>query len=507
MRRSLSNERAVNMTTTAQSTEQQQSGPPSASGSDAGADGAEQLLQDGTTSPKHRKPPLIDKILFSIVPILFLDFLVSALPRSIVPELLDAAYGVRAYTLLGIADSIRGMLTFLTAPMLGALSDVVGRKWLFVACILGTAMPSCVLAFTHPELDAYLFAIAIGGALASTFPLAFATISDHVPRARRSSAFGIATGLGLGGAYTVGPACGATINHWYGAQTVFNLCLWITAASTLIAIFALKGGPPTNSEAAANLSTDPVERRRELMRRANPVGAWRLVRGNHALWVLSCIVFFYYLALWGFIANSLMYARRQFKLTPPAAAALLGCFGITSLLGQSVGLKLAQRFLSEPQITRRCFALSFIALCIFGVAWRPWLLYVAMTMLGISVGGFACVSSMASQVVPRAQTGEAQGVITSLKALTEGLGPLATAAALPWFEGTPLPGAPWLIAAISVGVSLALCLRLESALRRTREAIGHPGAEAEMEPVTPLGISKPDEKRRLTSEEEETPAE
>ena len=65
-----------------------------------------------------------------------------------------------------------------------------------------------------------------------------------------------------------------------------------------------------------------------------------------------------------------------------------------------------------------------------------------MTMLGISVGGFACVSSMASQVVPRAQTGEAQGVITSLKALTEGLGPLATAAALPWFEGTPLPGAP-----------------------------------------------------------------
>ena len=87
-----------------------------------------------------------------------------------------------------------------------------------------------------------------------------------------------------------------------------------------------------------------------------------------------------------------------------------------------------------------------------------------MVLLGISVGGFACISSMASQVVPRAQTGEAQGVVTSLKALTEGLGPLLTASALPWFEGSSLPGAPWLLSATWVGLSLYLCLRLESAI-------------------------------------------
>ena len=34
------------------------------------------------------------------------------------------------------------------APLLGALSDVAGRKWFFIACIIGTALPSLVLSFT-----------------------------------------------------------------------------------------------------------------------------------------------------------------------------------------------------------------------------------------------------------------------------------------------------------------------------------------------------------------------
>lgn len=420
-------------------------------------------------SPEPTRPPrgsprgssaCADPVLLTIVPVLFLDFLVIALPRSIMPTLLDRAYGNRAYTLLGCAETIRGTLTFLFAPMLGALSDVMGRKWFFIACIVATSSPNVVLAFT-PRLDVYLMALAMSGCLACTFPLAFAHISDAVPKHRRANAFGIATGVGLGGAFTIGPMLGAAIESWSGShQTVFDLALWLTMINTLIATVAIRDArTPSSSNADA-----VVHGRREMIRRANPLGSLSLVRGNHALWTLSLIVFFYYLSLWGFIANSLLYSRRRFGLNSPAAAALLSSFGITSLLSQSIGLRIAARHLSEPQITRRCFACSFVALCMFGVAWEAWMLYPAMVLLGISVGGFACISSMASQVVPKAQTGEAQGVITSLKALTEGLGPLATSAALPWFEGTALPGAPWLISALWVALSMYLCLGIEHAV-------------------------------------------
>ena len=60
--------------------------------------------------------------------------------------------------------------------------------------------------------------------------------------------------------------------------------------------------------------------------------------------------------------------------------------------------------------------------------------------------------------------GEAQGVLTAMKALTEGFGPLLVSSLLHVFEGSSFPGAPWLLCAASVGVAAVLSLRLESTI-------------------------------------------
>ena len=60
--------------------------------------------------------------------------------------------------------------------------------------------------------------------------------------------------------------------------------------------------------------------------------------------------------------------------------------------------------------------------------------------------------------------GEAQGVLTAMKALTEGFGPLLVSSLLHVFEGSSLPGAPWLLCGASVGVAAVLSLRLESTI-------------------------------------------
>ena len=76
---------------------------------------------------------------YAVVPVLFLDFLVMALPGGILPIMLNDHYGPRSYVIVGYAQSLKGMLAFIAAPAIGALSDVVGRKHLFVTCALGTA--------------------------------------------------------------------------------------------------------------------------------------------------------------------------------------------------------------------------------------------------------------------------------------------------------------------------------------------------------------------------------
>ena len=356
-----------------------------------------------------------------IATILWFDFLVVALPRSLMPELFDQAYGKDAYRLLGVCETVRGLLIFATAPSLGALSDVAGRKWLFVACILGTAAPSVTLALTptidlKPRLNLYFLVLATSGLLASTFALAFAHLSDYVPSASRSHAYGIAIGVGLGGAFMVGPGLGAGVAKAYGTQAAFDLCLLLTIISAAITICGIRDKRRPAGKGAGGGAGGVVAllSRRAMCRRANPLASVGLVRSNPALSLLSGIIFLYYLALWGFIASSLLYARRRFQLESSASAALLTCFGAASLLSQSIGLKYARHVLSEPQITRRCLGCASAALAIYGFAWQVWMLYPCYLLLGVSVGGFACISSMASQVVPASQVGEAQCVAAGL---------------------------------------------------------------------------------------------
>lgn len=90
------------------------------------------------------------------------------------------------------------------------------------------------------------------------------------------------------------------------------------------------------------------------------------------------------------------------------------------------------------------------------------MLYPAMALLGISVGGFATTSALCSQVVPHALIGEAQGVLASMKSLMEGVGPLAFAWMLPRFEESAMPGAPWIVSAASMAVAFVLCFWLEA---------------------------------------------
>ena len=202
-----------------------------------------------------------------------------------------------------------------------------------------------------------------------------------------------------------------------------------------------------------------------LLRRASPLRSLKMVRANAAMRLLVLITAWYYFALWGLVANKGLYARRRFGLGSRETAAQLSTFGLASTLSQGAGLRVARRWLSDAQIARRCFGFAVLSQLIYGVATASWMLYPAMALLGMSVGGFASLSAICSQVVSPRVLGEAQGVLASMKALMEGVGPLAFATAMTVAEGSALPGSPWLVGAACMTVSLLLCLRLERAVQ------------------------------------------
>ena len=326
--------------------------------------------------------------------------------------------------------------------------------------------------------------LGLSGLLNATFPLAFAYIADHVPPDGRASP-------------TVWPlALVSVVRTLWALRSERCSTTCTVAAPSFVVLAILIFNALFTLVFMQESAPPPPPSRAELMRRANPFGA-RMLRTSKAMVsavglctspfprspslpplpcsfsrllssshprsqrLLSAIVLFFDLPLWGFLSNKGVYSRRRFGQSVSVTAAQLALFGLVSAVSQSVGLPFARRYMSEPAIARACFLCAVLAQLIYAFATDLWVLYPAMALLGVSVGGFATVSSLCSQVVPHSLVGEAQGVLASVKALMEGVGPLAFAWMLPRFEGTPMPGAPWLASAGLMGVAYTLCWWLE----------------------------------------------
>ena len=92
------------------------------------------------------------------------------------------------WLIMGFSQGIKGFLSFLAAPLLGALSDVHGRKTFLLLTVACTCIPIPFLLIHN--LWWHVMAVAMSGACAVTFSIVFAYVSDVTNDHERSAAFG-----------------------------------------------------------------------------------------------------------------------------------------------------------------------------------------------------------------------------------------------------------------------------------------------------------------------------
>lgn len=110
---------------------------------------------------------------------------------------------------VGILEAVNGLCTFLVAPLLGALSDRVGRRPIIVVAAFGAAVGYLLFG-----IGGALWVLVLGrivqGATAGDLPALFAYLADITPpeqRARRFGLLGALSGIGT----MVGPAVGGLL--------------------------------------------------------------------------------------------------------------------------------------------------------------------------------------------------------------------------------------------------------------------------------------------------------
>ncbi len=147
---------------------------------------------------------------------------------------------------LGLLMATFPLLQFFATPILGQLSDRVGRKPVLIISIIGTSLSYVVFAIGIITKNVpLLFASrALDGITGGNIAVAQAAIADSTTPENRAKSFGI-IGAAFGIGFIVGPFLGGKLSDpqlvsWFSATTPFWFAAILAALNVLAVLFYFK---------------------------------------------------------------------------------------------------------------------------------------------------------------------------------------------------------------------------------------------------------------------------
>jgi len=355
-----------------------------------------------------------------------------------------------AAEIIGIFGTVWALMQFFCSPLLGMLSDRIGRRPVILISNGVTAIDYAIMALA-PNLWWLFAGRVLSGIATSNMSTASAYIADVTPPEKRASAFGmIGSAFGLG--FVLGPAIGGLVGNVNP-----RLTFWAAAAfaliNTLYGMFVLP-------ESLARERRTP----RLQWKRANPLGSLRLLRSHHELWGLTWVNFITYVAHEVFPNVWVIYCIAAFGWSTGSIGLTLALVGIVAAVNQATMIGPVVKRLGERRTLLASLIVAIMGLLLMGTN-SGILFLVAAVIISLPMYQASSQALMTRRVGP-AEQGELQGALGSVRGISMLLGPSLFALTFAQFAGPwrslRLMGAPWLLAALLYGVSLAVAWRVTS---------------------------------------------
>ncbi|HET9600450.1 MAG TPA: MFS transporter [Acidimicrobiales bacterium] len=331
---------------------------------------------------------------------------------------------------------------FVCSPLLGRLSDRVGRKPVLLLSLFGTAIGSFVTAAAGSLWVLFAGRI-IDGMSGASVAVAQGAVTDVAPEADRPRLLGVlSAAFGIG--FVIGPAIGGLASLG-GPHLPFVVAGTVALINAMIAIRRL---PETRRPAA------PEARARS----ASP-----LTR----LWTLALVGFLAICAFSGFETTFALFADRRFGLTEGPVAVVFLAVGLLLVVVQirlvgPVSARLGP--LGALQLGLTCNAIGLALLAVT----RSWLLLVPALAL-LTVGQGIALPNLTAAVANRApdeQRGEALGFQQRWQAMGRIVGPVIAGVL---FQQIGV-GAPYVAGAALAAAAVTMLARAP-ALRRVASSV------------------------------------
>lgn len=377
-----------------------------------------------------------------------MEYLAISLIKTMLPNLLIDYFGKNSYYAIGISETVKGLLAFISCPLFGKLSDKIGRKICILVSMLGTTLPIAFLYFSY-NMMAYIIVLSISGIFSVTFSLTFAYISDCIPKKERASAYGLALAT-FGLSFSIGPLLGSYIEYYYSQSFVFLVSFCLIVLNVFYIMIYL---PETTSLNAGTNNSPSVSQINDAMLTTLPnmfnfKETFKIFSKNSFMTNLSLIVFLYYTSVWAIISTLMIYVTKHMNISVMNLGWLLSMYGVSTIISEAVLVRIIVPRIGEEN-SIRIGLIAFSGQC-FTIAFGDSIQWVFISVIFSMFSNlfYPSVSSLVSKIVDESEQGEALGSLNGIKALTEGFGPLFFGILLSMFENTTFPGAPYILAGL-----------------------------------------------------------
>jgi DHA1 family tetracycline resistance protein-like MFS transporter len=227
-----------------------------------------------------------------------LDIIAMGLIIPVLPPLIEQFVGSNAQAgiINGVFVALWALMQFVASPVIGSLSDQIGRRPVILLSAAGLAADYVLMALA-PNLWWLAVGRIIAGITSSSFTTVFAYMADITLPEQRARAYGL-IGAAFSAGFVAGPALGGVLGE-ISPRAPF----WAAAASGLAFVYGLFVLPE---------SLAPEKRMPFAWSRASPVGALKLLRTHAELAGLAVVNFLLYFAHHVFSAVFVLYAGARY---------------------------------------------------------------------------------------------------------------------------------------------------------------------------------------------------
>jgi DHA1 family tetracycline resistance protein-like MFS transporter len=305
--------------------------------------------------------------------------------------------------------TVWGVMQFMCGPILGLLSDRIGRRPVLLISLFGLGVDFLFMAFA-PTLAWLFVGRVLNGMTAASFSTANAYLADITPPEQRAKAFGW-----MGSAFSFGFLIGPTIGGLLGEH---NLRLPFLAAAALTLINWLYG-------LFVLPESLPPERRAKSFdwSRANPVGSLKLLQSQPGLLGLAGVGFLFQLSYMVLPSIFVLYTTYRYGWTPRTLGLTFAATGVAGIIVQSLLVGPVVARIGERNAVLLGAGAAVLGFIWYGSAPFGWLYLLGVPLFAL--GSFlqpGLQGLMTRRLAPH-QQGQLQGANQSLTGIAAILGP------------------------------------------------------------------------------------